>query len=169
MTNGFFWAAYISGAALISGYLMATPAILLLHRRSAPNVFWMYAVLPLTIVAWWCAYWLGLGPQSSFNAQELFILAAVYVLAVYALLMFQRRFERHAAPTRGFSSSLFWCGLTSSPTDSRYWRVNPFIGCLESVSLARSHQSFFFRLRRPSLQLAYYCRRDVFAVGQHRR
>jgi hypothetical protein len=97
MSNGFLWAAVISGAALISGYVLATPGILILHRRSAPNALWMYAVLPLTIAAWWCAYWLGLGAQSPFNTQELFVLAAVHVLAVYALLILGRRFQRHAA------------------------------------------------------------------------
>jgi len=93
MSNNVSWALYISGAALVGGYVLATPGIFLFHRRSALNVLWMYAILPISIAAWWCAYWIGLGPQSPFNTQELFLLAAIYVLAVYALLMLQGRFQ----------------------------------------------------------------------------
>jgi hypothetical protein len=94
MSNNFLWAFYVSGLALVAGFVLAAPGIFLLHRNDTLNVLWTTGALALAIAAWWCAYVLGLGAQCPFNTLELFALAATYVLAVYAVLILKRRFRR---------------------------------------------------------------------------
>jgi hypothetical protein len=91
MSNGLQWAIYLSGVALLAGYLLAVPGLLILRRNAALSVTRMYAPLPLAMIAWWCAYLAGLGANSPFNIQEIFILAAIFVLGIYVALALYRQ------------------------------------------------------------------------------
>ena len=97
MSNNVSVALYLSGVVLVVGYALAAPAAFILHRSGTLNARWLFTALPLAIAAWWCAYLFGLGAQSPFNVQELFILAATYVVAAYTALIFNRRFPRPEA------------------------------------------------------------------------
>jgi hypothetical protein len=94
MSNNASLALILSGITLVVGYALAAPGLLTLRRSEVPNVLWTLGALPLAMAVWWCAYLFGLGAQSPFNVQELFILAAIYVLAVYTALLFLRQLRQ---------------------------------------------------------------------------
>ena len=83
--NEVAWAFYISGLALVIGYGVSLPGLLVLRRRGL--ALGGYAMsLTAAALLWWGAFLGGFGRQSVYNIIELFPLSAVFAVAVYAAL-----------------------------------------------------------------------------------
>jgi hypothetical protein len=100
MSNEFIAAVYLTALALAGAYFFTAPGLVYLTRKLAiGGATWLTPAVGMA--AWWCLYLGGFGQQSAFNILELFVLAVVFVLVVYAVSLVVARIgvTRHAGMT----------------------------------------------------------------------